>query len=202
LSQELRTQNKKQYLRRQVQNGNGSEESPICPKYSVSGVTVSIRIDSLQAERTGENIPVDEVFFDINAKIEEQKKTSSQTALFFSLLLETKPNIAKYSTSGMIFLEGNPQDMSKRLEINPKTKIPQILFTVYQHVFNSIYLLSSLLDTPYPPPDLLHPMQEKIQIIQENADTEATQPTAHPAKPPPQSPPTAAPEATNSPAAK
>lgn len=44
-------------------------------------------------------------------------------------------------------------------------KIPQILFTVYQHVFNSIYMLSSILNTPYPPPDLLHPMAEKIQII-------------------------------------
>ncbi|HUK85967.1 MAG TPA: hypothetical protein VLU95_08895, partial [Candidatus Acidoferrum sp.] len=32
-------------------------------------------------------------------------------------------------------------------------------------VFNSIYILSSNLNTPYPPPDLLHPMAEKIQII-------------------------------------
>jgi len=165
-------------------------------------VTVSIRIDSLQAERTGENTPAEDVFFNVNAKIEEQKKTSSQVILSFSLLLETKPNIAKYSTSGMIFLQGNEQDISKRLEINPKTKIPQILFTVYQHVFNSIYLLSSLLDTPYPPPDLLHPMQEKIQILSENADIEATQPTVNQAAPPPQTTPTAAPEAANTPPTK
>jgi hypothetical protein len=51
------------------------------------------------------------------------------------------------------------------LAANPKTKIPQILFTVYQHVFNSIYILASILNTPYPPPDLLHPMAEKIQIL-------------------------------------
>jgi hypothetical protein len=62
-------------------------------------------------------------------------------------------------------MEGNAVDIKKRLEANPKTKIPQILFTVYQHVFNSIYILASILNTPYPPPDLLHSMAEKIQIL-------------------------------------
>ena len=62
-------------------------------------------------------------------------------------------------------MAGKPDDIKKKLEVNPKTKIPQILFTIYQHVFNSIYILSSNLNTPYPPPDLLHPMAEKIQII-------------------------------------
>jgi hypothetical protein len=62
-------------------------------------------------------------------------------------------------------LVGKPDDIKKKLEVNPKTKIPQILFTIYQHVFNSIYMLSANLNTPYPPPDLLHPMAEKIQIL-------------------------------------
>jgi hypothetical protein len=74
------------------------------------------------------------------------------------------------------------------LEVNPKTKIPQILFTIYQHVFNSIYMLSSNLNTPYPPPDLLHPMAEKIQILSNNAGqssekTEAAPATGAPAQP-------------------
>jgi hypothetical protein len=62
-------------------------------------------------------------------------------------------------------LVGKPDDIKKKLEINPITKIPQILFTIYQHIFNSIYILSSNLNTPYPPPDLLHPMTEKIKIL-------------------------------------
>jgi hypothetical protein len=144
----------------------------------------------------GENTPSEDVFFNVNAKIEEQKKTNTQLTLAFNLLLETKPNIAKYSTSGAIVLEGNTQDINKRLEINPKTKIPQILFTVYQHVFNSIYLLSSLLDTPYPPPDLLHPMQEKIQILPDNEGTNATEPKQQP-QPSPQTTEKTAPEAVS-----
>ncbi|MCX8150992.1 MAG: hypothetical protein N3D85_05790 [Candidatus Bathyarchaeota archaeon] len=83
-------------------------------------------------------------------------------------------------------LVGKSADIKKKLEANPKTKIPQILFTVYQHVFNSIYMLSSILNTPYPPPDLLHPMAEKIHIIAapppqttEKGDT-STQPAVTP----------------------
>ncbi len=105
------------------------------------------------------------MFFDINAKIEEQKKENNQVTLSFSLLISTKPNVVKYSTSGTVTMSGKPDDIKKKLEVNPKTKIPQILFTIYQHVFNSIYILSSNLNTPYPPPDLLHPMAEKIQIL-------------------------------------
>ena len=101
----------------------------------------------------------------MNAKLEEQKRSGNQVALNFNLFITTKPNIVKYSTVGIVTLEGPSADVKKKLEANPKTKIPQILFTVYQHVFNSIYILASILNTPYPPPDLLHPMAEKIQIL-------------------------------------
>ena len=110
-------------------------------------------------------MPTEELFFDVNAKLEEQKRSGNQVDLNFNLLITTKPNIVKYSTVGIVTLEGPSADVKKKLEANPKTNIPQILFTVYQHVFNSIYILASILNTPYPPPDLLHPMAEKIQIL-------------------------------------
>ncbi len=134
---------------------------------------VSVNLSSLQAERTGAYSATEELFFDINAKIEEQKKENNQVTLAFTLLISTKPNVVKYSTSGIVTMSGKPDDIKKKLEVNPKTKIPQILFTIYQHVFNSIYILSSNLNTPYPPPDLLHPMAEKIQILS-NAPTKQT----------------------------
>jgi hypothetical protein len=134
----------------------------------VTGVMVSINLTSLHAERTGEYTSKDELFFDVNAKLEEQKRENSQVTLSFNLAISTKPNVVKYSTAGLVTLAGKPDDIKKKLEVNPKTHIPQILFTIYQHVFNSIYILSSNLNTPYPPPDLLHPMAEKIQIISVN----------------------------------
>ncbi len=97
--------------------------------------------------------------------MEEQKKSGDEVTLSFNLLISTKPNVVRYMVAGNVTLEGKAADVKKKLDVNPKTNIPQILFTVYQHVFNSIYMLSSILNTPYPPPDLLHPMAEKIQII-------------------------------------
>jgi len=109
------------------------------------------------------------------------------------LLITTKPNIVKYSTIGIVTLEGSAEDIKKKLEANPKTNIPQILFTVYQHVFNSIYILASILNTPYPPPDLLHPMAEKIKILPSTSQappkpeqTAAPEQPAAPEKPPAQ----------------
>ena len=101
----------------------------------------------------------------MNAKLEEQKKDTNQVILNFELAISTKPNVVKYSITGNVSLSGKQEDIKKKLEVNPKTKIPQLLFTIYQHVFNSIYMLAANLNTPYPPPDLLHPMAEKIQII-------------------------------------
>jgi len=111
----------------------------------------------------------------VNAKLEEQKKEPNQVTLGFQLLISTKPNVVKYSITGSVTLSGKAEDIKKKLEVNPKTKIPQILFTIYQHVFNSIYMLSSNLNTPYPPPDLLHPMAEKIQIVSSNPPAEDTE---------------------------
>jgi hypothetical protein len=101
----------------------------------------------------------------VNAKLEEQKKDTNQVVLNFELAISTKPNVVKYSITGNVSLVGKPDDIKKKLEVNPKTRIPQLLFTIYQHVFSSIYMLAANLNTPYPPPDLLHPMAEKIQII-------------------------------------
>ncbi len=98
------------------------------------------------------------------------------------MAIATKPNVVKYFTTGTVTLAGKPEDIKKKLEVNPKTKIPQILFTIYQHVFNSIYMLSSNLNTPYPPPDLLHPMAEKIQILS-NANAASAPPEKKPDSP-------------------
>jgi hypothetical protein len=93
---------------------------------------------------------------------------NDQITLSFSLAISTKPSVVKYNTTGTVTLTGKPDDVKKKLEVNPKTQIPQILFTIYQHIFSSIYMLSSNLNTPYPPPDLLHPMAEKILILSGN----------------------------------
>ena len=148
----------------------------------------------------GNYLSKDELFFDVNAKLEEQKKGTNEVLLNFELAISTKPNVVKYNITGNVSMVGKQDDIKKKLEVNPKTKIPQLLFTIYQHVFNSIYMLSANLNTPYPPPDLLHPMAEKIQIIQPQNQPaqEKTEPAAASASASPASAPA---QATSSPAA-
>jgi len=75
------------------------------------------------------------------------------------------------------------EDLEKMLEIDPETKVPYVLNIVYQHVFTSIYLLSTILNTPYPPPDLLYTKEEKMglppeeAIIQPSTEQTASEPT-------------------------
>ncbi|HTY75853.1 MAG TPA: hypothetical protein VMD05_09855 [Candidatus Nanoarchaeia archaeon] len=135
---------------------------------------MTISLTSLQGEKTGEYHSNESLFFDVNAKLEEQKKSVNQVTLNFDLSISTKPNVVKYLTTGSVTLVGKPDDIRKKLEVNPKTKIPQILFAIYQHVFNSIYMLSSNLNAPYPPPDLLHPMAEKIQILSSSSESQSS----------------------------
>jgi hypothetical protein len=163
-----------------------------------------VNINSLHAERVGDFLAKDELFFDVNAKLEEQKKGTNEVLLNFELAISTKPNVVKYNITGNVSMVGKQDDIKKKLEVNPKTKIPQLLFTIYQHVFNSIYMLSANLNTPYPPPDLLHPMAEKIQIIppQNQPAQEKTEPAAASAATSTSTPPPSAPaQATNTTAA-
>ena len=74
------------------------------------------------------------------------------------------------------------EDLEKMLEIDPETKVPYILNIVYQHVFTSIYLLSTILNAPYPPPDLLHTREEKMGLPPE--EEAIMQPSTEPAPTP------------------
>ncbi len=76
------------------------------------------------------------------------------------------------------------EDLEKMLEIDPETKVPYVLNIVYQHVFTSIYLLSTILNAPYPPPDLLYTKEEKMglppeeeAIIQPSTEQTVSEPT-------------------------
>ena len=96
--------------------------------------------------------------------MEEKERKSGKITIIFTLIIGTKPSTVKYAARGTATLEGRMEDLEKMLEINPETKVPYILNTVYQHVFTSIYLLSTILNAPYPPPDLLHTKEEKMSI--------------------------------------
>jgi hypothetical protein len=93
--------------------------------------------------------------FDVNAKLEEKERRSGRLVVGFVLTVGTKPSVVKFEVEGTVVLEGKNPDIERLLEADPKTKVPLLLHRVYQRVFTSTFLLATLLDTPYPPPDLL-----------------------------------------------
>ena len=95
------------------------------------------------------------LYFDVNAKLEEKEKRSGRLVVGFVLTVKTKPSVVKFNVEGLATLTGKNPAIEKLLEVDPKTKIPRLLYNVYQRVFMDTYLLASLLGTSYPPPDLL-----------------------------------------------
>lgn len=73
----------------------------------------------------------------------------------FSLQLTTKPSIVKFEIEGIATLTGKDTEINKMLEIDPETKVPYVFQKVYQNTFTAMYLLSTILNTPPPPIDLL-----------------------------------------------
>jgi hypothetical protein len=109
----------------------------------------------LRGVKLKDRVEADVLNFDVNAKLEEKDRKSGTRVIAFVLTVGTKPSVAKFEVEGLVTLEGKPPDIDKLLEINPTSKIPLLLNRVYQSVFTSTYLLANLLDTSYPPPDML-----------------------------------------------
>jgi len=93
--------------------------------------------------------------FDVNAKLEEKERRSGRLVVSFVLTVGTKPSVVKFEVEGIATLEGKNPSIERLLEADSNTKVPLLLHRVYQRVFTSTFLLATLLETPYPPPDLL-----------------------------------------------
>ncbi len=132
-----------------------SEELSISTKTGESDVQVKVDILGLRAVRLKDRVEDSQLHFDVNAKMEEKDKRSGKRVVGFVLTVGTKPSIAKFEVEGLATLEGKNPDIDKLLEVNPKTRIPLLLNRVYQQVFTSTYLMANILDTSYPPPDML-----------------------------------------------
>ena len=88
----------------------------------------------------------------------------------FGLQLNTKPGLVRFEIEGTATLTGKDEDIRKVLEVDAETKMPRILPRIYQHAFTAMYLLSTVLNTPPPPQDLLG--SQRSQDSAENADVE------------------------------
>jgi len=102
------------------------------------------------------------VNFDVKARLEEKERRSQMVVVGFNLQLATKPGIVKFEVEGTATLTGKDAEINKMLEVDPETKVPHVFQKVYQHTFTAMYLLSTILNTPPPPIDLLLFRREEV----------------------------------------
>lgn len=120
------------------------------------------------------------VNFEVNAKLEEKERKSQTVVVGFALQLNTKPGIVKFEIEGTVTLTGKETEINKMLEVDPETKLPYVFQKVYQHTFTTMYLLSTILNTPPPPVDLLLFGGENMELPPEAEAVEGTEPKAQP----------------------
>jgi len=115
------------------------------------------------------------VNFDVKAKLEERERKSQTIVIGFNLLLTTKPSIVKFEVEGVAALTGKDAELSKMLEVDPETKVPYVFQRIYQYAFTAMYLLSTILNAPPPPQDLLFPRRQGVPAEDISVEVEATE---------------------------
>lgn len=117
------------------------------------------------------------VSFDVKARMEEKERRGGFVSISYALSVGTKPSVAKFEVEGIATLEGKDAEIDKMLGVDPEIQVPFVFQRVYQHVFMSMYLLATLIDAPYPPPNLLFSGEQQTPIIQTSEQGEATSET-------------------------
>lgn len=131
-----------------------------------------IRIDKLTGTRMDTDTNPNSVTFDVDVKMDEENRTNDELTISFLLTISTKPALARFEVRGIASVVGGRRAFEAALEVDEATNVPKLLHTIYQKVFTSIFLISSLIDTPFPPPDLLHSPTETRDL---DADAVALQ---------------------------
>ncbi len=110
--------------------------------------------------------------FDVNVKLEEMERGTGEATFSFALAINTKPNMAKFDVNGTVTVTGGNEVVEKLLQTNPETKVPNLLERVYERVFTSVFVLSSIINAPHPPPDLIR-SSAKSQVAEPENKPEA-----------------------------
>lgn len=121
-----------------------------------SQLRIGVKILNLMGSKLDQNASLNsQVKFNINANLEETDRKSDRVLLKFGFAIVTEPRVVKFQVEGSTVLEGHIDNITKVLEPNHTTKVPQILYDIYQHVYSTLYVIAKAIDAPCPSPGLL-----------------------------------------------
>jgi len=121
------------------------------------------------------------VKFNISANLEEVERGVNKVSLKFVFTIVTDPRVVKYQVEGRSEIEGQMEHIKKALTPHPSTKVPMVLYDIYQQVYSSIFVLSKTIDTPCPSPELLSTspaVPSTMQEMQQDVPAHAEEPIA------------------------
>jgi hypothetical protein len=119
-----------------------------------------VKLDKIEGSRIDAGTNPDTVIFDVDVKMDEESRTNDELTVSFLLNINTKPSLVEFGVGGTATISGGRSAFDAALEVDEESKVPKVLHHIYQRAFTSLFVLSNLLETPYPPPDLIHAPSE------------------------------------------
>jgi len=125
-----------------------------------SQTSIEVKILSLLCSKIDENArSFKSVKFNISANLEESEGGINKVSLKFLFVIFTEPRVVKYQVEGKADIQGEMEEIKKVLSQHPTTKVPMVLYDIYQHLYAQVFVLSKMIDAPCPSPELLSTSQ-------------------------------------------
>ncbi|MCL4436604.1 MAG: hypothetical protein M1503_09025 [Thaumarchaeota archaeon] len=124
----------------------------------------TLSVDKLD-ENTNRNTPVT---FRVNVKFDETSRKVEETTVDFGITVTTEPNVARFGVEGLAVVRGKAEDIERVFATPPDSKVPNLLFEIYDRLYTAVYVTSSILDVPCPSPLLLRSGVQSEQPVEES----------------------------------
>jgi hypothetical protein len=111
----------------------------------------NLSVDKLD-ENANRNTPVT---FRVNVKFDETSRKVEETTVNFGITVTTEPNVARFGVEGLTVVKGKSEDIDLVFATPPDSKVPNLLFEIYDRLYTAVYVTSTILDIPCPSPLLL-----------------------------------------------
>jgi hypothetical protein len=139
---------------------------------------IRVHLDRLVGTRTQSGESPGTVVFDVDVKMDEENRTNEELTVSFLISIGTKPSIVQFEVGGTAVISGGRAAFDDALEVDEGSNVPRILPIIYQRIFTALFVISSMLESPYPPPDLIHSPTETRELgpeVQSAVDAEMQQ---------------------------
>jgi hypothetical protein len=111
----------------------------------------SFSIDRID-EKVEKNTPVT---FRINVKFDETNRKIEETTVEYGITINTEPNVAHFGIEGKTIVKGKIEEIDRIFSTSPDNQVPKLLNMIYERIYSSIYMASSMINIPCPSPELL-----------------------------------------------